>query len=75
MLCKFEGSDAVVGKLVIRRKEKQEMPTMSSVTSTIKTPENEEHGETMVGRWSLSLQSTLFTSSTTKARIMYPQPC
>ena len=65
------GTDAVVGKLVIRRKGRQEMPTVSSVTSTIKTPENEEHGEAIVGRWS-RLQSTLCPSSTTTFRDLSP---
>ena len=45
------GADAVVEKLVSRRKGTQEMTTVLSMTSTIRTPENEEHDVVVVGRW------------------------
>ena len=41
----------IVEKLVSRWQGRQEMVTVSFVTSIIKTPENEEHDEAMLGRW------------------------
>ena len=69
LFCKFGGYRCSGGK-----KGRQEMPTVSSVTSTIKTPENEEHGEAIVGRWS-RLQSTSCPSSTTTVRDLSPRSC